>query len=242
MKKSKIKTLLLLSSVCSMLFASVPVYATEAADEPVDNIEEEISDGDYIGFDNSFYVPKDRFQSSYEYDEYCKRMYKEGYMDVNKNWTPAAQDFINNPTQGELNQLTEDRKELIQERIDNGDMLPEENPFLTYDEREAIIKDREAGKLPSPSGFTEEELHEYQSSETNEEQLEKEAQEDFEQELEKEQEELLKQEAEINDAEAKAKEKEEKDKGVWGIISKIIIAAGIAAIILIGYYIYKRQF
>ena len=57
-----------------MLFASVPVYATEAADEPVDNIEEEISDGDYIGFDNSFYVPKDRFQSSYEeYDEYCKR-------------------------------------------------------------------------------------------------------------------------------------------------------------------------
>lgn len=88
-------------------------------------------------------MPESVFHTKYDYEEYCKRMYEHGYMDSNYNWTDDAETYINNPNEKNYEILDKNAKQTIQDRIDRGIMNAEDNPYLTYEEKQAIIKQKE---------------------------------------------------------------------------------------------------
>ena len=65
-------------------------------------------------------------------------MYNMGYMDSDYDWTPAAQDFIDNMTGDNMKALDKNAKEIVQQRIKDGEMKEEDNPYLTYDQKQAL--------------------------------------------------------------------------------------------------------
>lgn len=155
MKKKYMTVLITGTIIVSFMFSTivasalvVPAFAAEQEDSTTftdDNGEEDTSatNGDYDytkdeEYTQSFYRPKSLFQSSYEYEEYCKRMYNMGYMDSDYDWTPAAQDFIDNMTGDNMKALDKNAKEIVQQRIKDGEMKEEDNPYLTYDQKQAL--------------------------------------------------------------------------------------------------------
>ena len=125
-----------------LIVTTVPVCAEEKK-ESISDIDDSATNGDYDyteyeEYTQSFYRPKSLFQSSYEYEEYCKRMYNMGYMDSDYDWTPAAQDFIDNMTGDNMKALDKNAKEIVQQRIKDGEMKEEDNPYLTYDQKQAL--------------------------------------------------------------------------------------------------------
>lgn len=232
--KEKIINVLILTLLMNFILCSVDVFA--------ENYE---TGGD------TFYMPKEYFQSTFEYKEYCKRMYKDGYMDESYNWIPEVENYLNNPTE-ERNEIAyEARKSVIQKRIDEGKMLPEESPFLTYDERQSLIKQREEGKLPDPPKpkYTDEELHDFlvkqnqNGGSENIENVTDDESEEINQKNEDDENTIIQIEKQQKEQEEeKEREAMKEEGGVWGIVSKAIIAVGAVILILIGYYIYKRQF
>ena len=98
-------------------------------------------DDDWLnGLTNTFYIPRSRFMTDYDYELYCERMYNQGYMDDNYEWTPAAQNYINNMTPENYDALDTEARALVQERIENGDMKASDSPYITYEERQELLK------------------------------------------------------------------------------------------------------
>lgn len=207
-----------LAAPCTVSAADINSSSTEesTAGDDEDWTENEIT--------NSFYVPKSAFHSDYDYEEYCKRMYNNGYMDEYYNWTDEALDYITNPTKEKSEALDESAKALVEERVEEGKIAPEDNPFLTYEEREAIknsvsptpVTD-EAGTDSTEEPTTEE--PEFTVTPT-EEPTETITEEDV--------------------------EPEETNEDTWddtdnNFIGKFVAAAAITAIVMLLYYIYRKR-
>ena len=106
MKKKHIAilTTVVLAFSSAFFISSMPVFAsgeesTEVSSNDSEDEDTSATNGDYDytkdeEYTQSFYRSKSLFQSSYEYEEYCKQMYNMGYMDSDYEWTPAAQNFI----------------------------------------------------------------------------------------------------------------------------------------------------
>lgn len=128
--------------------AYVKAETVETNEEESTKIDDSAINGDYDytqyeSHTQSFYMPQSYFASSYDYEEYCKKMYRYGYMDSNYNWTNDAETYINNPNEKNYEILDKNAKQTIQDRIDRGIMNAEDNPYLTYEEKQAIIKQKE---------------------------------------------------------------------------------------------------
>lgn len=149
------------AAVCTafLFMAAVPVsvMATDSA-ETDDWTENEIT--------NSFYMPKAAFQTVYDYEEYCERMYKNGYMDEQYNWTDEALDYINNPTKEKSEALDKSAKALVESRIAEGKMDAADNPFLTYEERMALQDDNAGDSTGDSEGNAEDGVDESTGSMT----------------------------------------------------------------------------
>ena len=136
----KITFILFITFLYSMLaFKAVYVYAETDDEEESMQIDDSATNGnyDYTQYEEltqSFYIPKSSFMSSYDYEKYCERMYNYGYMDKDYNWTPAATNVINNMNASNMQKLDENAKQIVQERIDSGEMEAIDSPYLTYDQ------------------------------------------------------------------------------------------------------------
>lgn len=140
----KFKMACLILTVFSML--TCPVIASELTEDDSELME---------GASNSFYVPRSRFMSSYDYEIYCERMYNHGYMDENYEWTPEAKTYINNMTTENYEALDQAARVLVEERIENGTMKRSDSAYLTYEERqEALKEEREATANPTEEAVT----------------------------------------------------------------------------------------
>lgn len=151
-KQKENNAVLLLLCFCAVLcciilknnFINI-VYADATDIQEQDSADslDEMSDNDFVeGVDgeayNVFYVPKASFTSDSAYKKYCKNMYRHGYMDSDYNWTDSAQDCINNPTKNNYEKMDNNAKQIVDERIRDGEMKAEENPYLTYEEIQSI--------------------------------------------------------------------------------------------------------
>lgn len=82
----------------------------------------------------------------------CERMYNYGYMDKDYNWTSAATNVINNMNASNMQKLDENAKQIVQERIDSGEMEAIDSPYLTYDQKQELIKKQEQESQQQSTG------------------------------------------------------------------------------------------
>lgn len=150
----KTKNIIFIAILLSLPFSYTAMAADQNTNEREEYIFENESEenskeddsainGDYDytkdeEYTQSFYRPKTTFRSDMEYKNYCKRMYDMGYMDSDYEWTSAAQDFINNSTGANLKKLDKDAQQIVEDRIESGEMSYEDSPYLTYDEKQKI--------------------------------------------------------------------------------------------------------
>lgn len=236
MRKKIYKTIIIaLLSIITLTMTST-VYAESEYDEYEDIKNGNSTDiGDYDWTEEeeqtqTFYRKKSTFQSSYDYEIYCEEMYKLGYMTKNHEWTSAAKDYINNMTQETFEALDIDAKEVINQRIEDGELAPEDNPYLTYDERQELIKEKEE-ENNNQSDVNESENNEGAETEDN-------TDTDIVEEENKENEEDNKNEQEKVETE----EAKEEEKTSGNTINRVMMVIFAAVIILGAYYIYKKQF
>lgn len=230
MKKWKF---LLITALSVLNLAHSCIYVSAQSNET--KVEEDTSatNGDYDFLKDetvteTFYIPKSRFMSDYDYEKYCEDMYNRGYMNKLHEWTPAAQEYINNMTPETSKALDEDAKAIVEERIESGEMQPEDNPYLTYDEKQAIIKEKEAtsdNPVEVPDKTITETPTETPSISESPTEVPDEGIDDAQDEKTDNEDEVQTQ----------------KDSG-FNIVKTIVIGLGIIIIIIIGVYIYKRQF
>lgn len=214
--------------------AYVKAETVETNEEESTKIDDSAINGDYDytqyeSHTQSFYMPQSYFASSYDYEEYCKKMYRYGYMDSNYNWTDDAETYINNPNEKNYEILDKNAKQTIQDRIDRGIMNAEDNPYLTYEEKQAIIKQKEQEENQQSDGDgtnDDESIVEQEASVTPE------ITEHTEQS-----------EQEVTKAPDEEKQEPMSETNKLGkTISYTIIVLAIAIIAAIAYSIYRRQF
>lgn len=183
------------------------------------------------GLTNTFYIPKSRFQSSYTYEKYCQQMYNQGYMDESYNWTLAAQRYINNMSVETYNALDEDARELVKEHIEDGSMKPEDSPYITAEEKARLTQ----GKPNTDNNETSETTASPKPSEPN---VTPEINdEDDANSIDK------KDDATVNDEKQQKEDSAQQEKGgISVVIERTLMALFVLAVVLIGYYIYRRQF
>ena len=104
----------------------------------------EKKDGRHI----NLYIEREIIESL---EKYCERMYNYGYMDKDYNWTPAATNVINNMNASNMQKLDENAKQIVQERIDSGEMEAIDSPYLTYDQKQELIKKHCSRELTAAS-------------------------------------------------------------------------------------------
>ena len=173
---------------------------------------------DEEGVTQSFYRPKSTFRTAYDYEQYCKSMYDYGYMDEDYNWTPAAQDFINNKTVETAIAVDENARAIVQKRVEDGEIAEEDNPYLTYDEKQKILEK----KAETQSEIQTETIYETQAESQTEAQTEL-------------------QETESTEIQTEEAVENQTASNAWKMISYIIIAVFIGIAGMFGYRIYKRQ-
>lgn len=235
-------TAILITGIMTFSFAlpavTIPVFAAEQestiATEDAGEEDTSASNGEYDytkdeEYTQSFYRPKSLFQSSYDYEEYCKQMYNMGYMDSDYDWTPAAQNFINNMTGDNMKALDENAKEIVQQRVEDGEMKEEDNPYLTYDQKQALSnknsKDSQTGDSESISDSNNE-----QASDTS---IDSEASSD----VKSSDDDLI-----TVTPEEQAEQETKKPSSLANHIKLVFMALLAAGIALITYSIYKKQF
>lgn len=125
------------------VFASGDLAVSDESGEASASVE--IDDGDHP---QTFYMPESMFQSSAEYERYCKRMYNQGLMTEDYEWTSAAKAYINDMSEENYEALEEDARAVVNDRIEKGQMKASDNPYLTYEEREKLLEE-EAKNEPS---------------------------------------------------------------------------------------------
>ena len=237
----KISYMLYMALVVIISYLTLLLNTAYVKAETVETNEEESTknddsaingDYDYTQYEShtqSFYMPQSYFASSYDYEEYCKKMYRYGYMDSNYNWTDDAETYINNPNEKNYEILDKNAKQTIQDRIDRGIMNAEDNPYLTYEEKQAIIKQKEQEENQQSDGDgtnDDESIVEQEASVTPE------ITEHTEQS-----------EQEVTKAPDEEKQEPMSETNKLGkTISYTIIVLAIAIIAAIAYSIYRRQF
>lgn len=147
----KIGIALICMMPCFAMTNSNFVYVAYAEENNEDDINSDSNNeytDDFIeGVDgeayNVFYRPKTSFITDSEYKEYCKEMYRYGYMDSNYNWTATAQNCIDNPSDETYQKMSEEARQTVDERVQNGEMEAEDNPYYTYEELQQIKNKQE---------------------------------------------------------------------------------------------------
>lgn len=249
MKKKYMTVLIAGTIIASFMFftmvvsaLAIPAIAAEQEDSTTftdDNGEEDTSatNGDYDytkdeEYTQSFYRPKSLFQSSYEYEEYCKRMYDMGYMDSDYDWTPAAQDFIDNMTGDNMKALDKNAKEIVQQRIKDGEMKEEDNPYLTYDQKRALSGENSKDSQTEDSENASDSTNSEQSSDTS---TDSNATSDMSTSEDDNS-------ITVTPEEQQGEQEDEKQSSLANrikLVFMVLLAAGIA---LVTYSIYKKQF
>ena len=155
MNKCKKIIIFLALFLCLVILAPTYIYASSNGDNnknTKNENSEEIDDSatsasyDYTKdepFTQGFYREKAAFQSDDDYKDYCKNMYNYGYMDKAGNWTPSAKNFINNQTSENMKALDDNAKEVVEQRIEKGEMSFEDSPYLTSEEKQKMEKERQ---------------------------------------------------------------------------------------------------
>lgn len=214
--KKLLRIIILLCALC------MPSYLVMAEDDsyPADEVT------------NTFYRDKSTFTSEFDYKVYCEKMYNWGYMDEKFEWTPAAKDYINDMTVENYKKLDEDARAKVEERIEEDKMEPEDSPYITYEERQAIIEEKNPSGVPTgiptekpvptgtPSG-------EPAVNVTTEPTVEPTAEPTIEPTAEPTEE---------------PTEEPAESSSIWGMLSKVVIVVLSGAVALIAYFIYRKQF
>lgn len=247
---SKIKLLYLFSPLLlsSILLTSTIVHAESEQQETTsvtlddssdissdDEVDDSALNGDYDytqdeEYTQNFYREKATFMSDYDYDEYCKQMYKMGYMDEDYNWSDAAKNFINNMSAENYKKLDENAKEIVQKRIDSGEMSFEDSPYITYDEKQEMIKNNEISGSQKNTNTNDNNGSLIEDEDNN-----------IINEINSEAEDIDKQLGNSNeDVEEQTKAENTNKKG--GIVGKVIMGLLIFGIAVVSYSIYRRQF
>ena len=212
-------TAFFLSVFCTCFLRYNTVYASEieTESETVDNDEGYPYEGMQT---QTFYHPRSYFKTDKDYQTYLNQMYSYGYMDDNYDWTDSAQNYINNPTYDNSVSAAENAKAVVEKRVEDGEIDYVDNPYLTYDEQQAWLKNHKGEETQQSTGdgdgaytpSTDEGLHfEHESEDISEMQTETEIQEQTESLMPK-------------------------------MIGYVVIALFIAVLAIIAYSIYRRQF
>lgn len=231
MMKKKILAILMASIFSVTGLGTTVIYASDYNEEEVESEEDWTSEEST----NTFYVPESNFQSYYDYEIYCERMYKNGYMTEDYEWTDDAKRYIDNPTAENSETLNESAKDLVEERVEKGEMKPEDNPFLTYEEREEIKNSSMQDMNPSQSDTSDkiDDLPEPDIEEMLEE---------VDENKEELQEELTgsnkKTDSESDDNDSETSLQEETKSNIFG---KIILSIFVTIMMIAVYYIYKKS-
>lgn len=226
MDKIILKKIILLSASIFMVsnFSNIVIAK---AQETVEEKNEEQNNEEYGNDEeltNTFYIPESSFQSEYDYQDYCKRMYNQGYMDENYEWIPEAQDYIKNMNVNTYNILDKKAREIVKERIKDGDMKPEDNPYITYEERQQIINEN---GMPAE---TDTDTSKPNETENKNNYTQNTAEED-----------TATEETMSPSVKEEAQPEEEKPS-TWDTIKKVLLILAIFGIVIGAYAIYKRQF
>lgn len=229
--------ILFITFLYSMLaFKAVYVYAETDDEEESMQIDDSATNGnyDYTQYEEltqSFYIPKSSFMSSYDYEKYCERMYNYGYMDKDYNWTPAATNVINNMNASNMQKLDENAKQIVQERIDSGEMEAIDSPYLTYDQKQELIKKQEQESQQQSTGEGSEEgsLIETETSATPEAEI---SEEPIEENA------ITK----VPDEQQEQEEQKPEENKTRNTIGWVVIILFFTIIATIAYSIYRRQF
>lgn len=231
MRKIKIISCLVMCTI-SLFAASVTYASNDSIDGDYDKYEDikngnstDIGDYDWTEEEEqtqTFYREKSQFRSSFEYEEYCEEMYRLGYMDSNYEWISSAKDYINNMTQSSFDILDADAKEIIAQRIENGEIEPEDNPYLTYDERQELIKEKEEENNNQENNVEESNNDENKVNEDKENKDESKNNEE-------------------NDVIEENNKQSEQKNAVSDMFSKVIMLIFALVIIIGAVYIYKKQ-
>ncbi len=220
--------LVLIISFCG--FKPNTVYASDNNTEITDN-EDDLETEEST---NTFYIPESSFQSYYDYEKYCERMYKNGYMTEDYKWTSDAQNYIDNPTVENSEMLDKSAQELVKDRIENGKMSPEDNPFLTYEERERLKKNNTQKELHNSKNDDMENVPEPDIDEMLEE-IEENKDELQEELTGKHQNSNIVQDNEVQN------EKSQELKERSNLFEKIILSIIVTVLVLAAYYFYKNK-
>ena len=229
--KKKILAILMASIFSVTGLGTTVIYASDYNEEEAESEEDWTSEE----ATNTFYVPESNFQSYYDYEIYCERMYKNGYMTEDYEWTDDAKRYIDNPTAENSETLNESAKDLVEERVEKGEMKPEDNPFLTYEEREEIKNSSMQDMNPSQSDTSDkiDDLPEPDIEEMLEE---------VDENKEELQEELTgsnkKTDSESDDNDSETSLQEETKSNIFG---KIILSIFVTIMMIAVYYIYRKS-
>lgn len=181
----------------------------------------------------AFYMHKSRFTTSEDYDEYCKRMYNKGYMDKNGDWTSAAKNFINNQTDENKETLDQNAKEIVEQRVKDGEMSYKDNPYLSYDEMQKMEKEeaKEATQQSDGTGTKDNDsLLDNDDSDGSSDSESDTTSSDYEDESD----------IDADEEDDSIEEPAQQKKG--GLLGKVIMVILICGIAIVSYSIYRRQF
>lgn len=223
-------TKMLYVAACAAFLFTAAVPAPVMAEETT-----ETDDWTDNGITNTFYRPKAAFQTRFDYEEYCEQMYKNGYMDEDYNWTDEALDYINNPTKETSEALDKSAKTLVESRIAEGKMDAADNPFLTYDERMALLDENSGSSTGENTGGITEPATE-DGTEAVSETMEDENTEYSETIAEEDTEEA--ESTAPTESEAESESETIETKG--GFFKKAILAAIITVIVFVVYFLWQR--
>lgn len=207
-----------------------------------ENVDDSATNGAYDytkdeEYTQSFYMPKSSFHSDADYKRYCQNMYNMGYMNSDYEWTSDAQNFINNSTGDNMKTLSQNARNIVEDRIKSGEMSYEDSPYLTYDEKQ---------KITSGKATYDEVLSDRNTTGNNEESSDtKNSEEPTETPVvtnEPEDEEAFTNEAETPTVTPEEQEPEEQLEGSsFGIFRTVIMVALVLFIAIGSYFIYKKQ-
>lgn len=245
MNKSKKIIIFLTLFLCLAILAPVYTYASSNGDDKKNaksEMSEEIDDSatsasyDYTEdepFTQGFYREKATFQSDYDYKDYCRNMYNYGYMDKNGNWTSSAKNFINNQTSENMKALDDNAKEVVEQRIENGEMSFEDSPYLTFEEKQKMEKEeaKEATQQSDGTGTKDNDsLLDNDDSDGSSDSESDTTSSDYEDESD----------IDADEEDDSIEEPAQQKKG--GLLGKVIMVILICGIAIVSYSIYRRQF
>lgn len=245
MNKCKKIIIFLALFLCLVILAPTYIYASSNGDNnknTKNENSEEIDDSatsasyDYTKdepFTQGFYREKAAFQSDDDYKDYCKNMYNYGYMNKAGNWTPSAKNFINNQTSENMKALDDNAKEVVEQRIEKGEMSFEDSPYLTSEEKQKMEKEeaKEATQQSDGTGTKDNDsLLDNEDADSSDDSESDTISSDYEDESD----------MDADEEDDSVEEPAQQKKG--SLFGKIIMAILICGIAIVSYSIYRRQF